>query len=105
MSIQYKFVQGKWNTTSPEVEIILNENGRNGWELNNVLLGTSSNQEMAKIHGFIFQRRVNESKSEDNSSSSTNLKPFGKGVCQSCGSVLNSYFDKFCSNCGLEVKK
>jgi hypothetical protein len=105
LSIQYKFVQGKWNTTSSEVENILNDKGKNGWELNNVLLGTSSSQDMAKIHGFIFQRRVFDLKSDDNSINSPSLNPFDKGVCQSCGSVLNTNFDKFCPNCGIEVKK
>lgn len=51
---EYQYIYRKMNTNDNRIDGILNSQGRDGWELVQVLLGGTGND--AKIHGFIFKR-------------------------------------------------
>ena len=55
---EYKYVYHKVNTNDMSIESILNQLGKDGWELSQVISTGGSDGVSAKIHALIFKRPI-----------------------------------------------
>ena len=70
----------------------MNRYASEGWEVSNIIVGTSNNSSIASIHGIVFKKFVKK----------LNKIPDSESRCNRCGTRIRSE-DKFCFECGEKI--